>query len=288
MDPCGTPAVIEVLWKYRVVNTTAQDVISSEFAPGVLRKTDENDILYPNPATCGNGQITVCVGCRTIKVCIGSENVQNPTQTCPKSTPYCNSSEGGCSMVPDDSQETCSQASPELNFRCTGVGKYPDPHSCTGYYYCEGAEQTGDFYKCQSGYTYNSKAEMCQRASTGCKPLNCTTDGPILKVYPSNNKFFYYCWYEEDDDADTDASIIMFSCGDGSTFDSSTGKCVYKCLREGTYAKSTNPNMYYQCYWLNGKLTYIERSCPLASQEFDDKKKLCVTPVGNARRKLLN
>ncbi|XP_058827132.1 uncharacterized protein LOC131687108 [Topomyia yanbarensis] len=263
----------------------AQNIDNDEFVPGILRQVAADDILYPEPAECGNGQLTICNGCRTIKVCIGLEDALNPTQLCPTSAPFCNTAEGGCSTIPDDTQEQCSAAAQELRFRCTGKGKYPDPHTCGGYYFCDKSGTIGDSYRCPPSYTYNSKVELCQRSNTACKSLNCTASGPVFKVHPSNNKYFYYCLYDANNAA-AEPSIIMFSCGDGATYDSNARKCVYKCPREGLYVKSTSPNMYYQCYWSNGRITYIERSCPLATQQFDDTKKVCITPVVNATSKL--
>ncbi|XP_055527757.1 uncharacterized protein LOC129720324 [Wyeomyia smithii] len=267
-----------------ITATTAQNIADDEFTSGVLRQASTDDILYPSPAACGSGQLTICVGCRTVKICVGTDDTANPTQICPSSAPFCNIAEGGCSTIPDDTQDACSEASENLKFRCTGKGKYPDPLSCEGYYYCSGVDRSDDAYRCPSGYTFNSKVQLCQRYYRGCQTVNCTTNGPIIKVYPPNSQYFYYCQYNFADST-TDPSIVMFSCGDSATFDTSANKCIYKCRKEGLYAKSSNPNAYYQCYWYNGRLTYIERSCPQSTQVFDDTKKLCLAHTGDSGKR---
>ncbi|XP_058827133.1 uncharacterized protein LOC131687109 [Topomyia yanbarensis] len=253
------------------------DILLDEFAPAIARQVPADDLLYPDPVKCAGGRWFVCVGCRTIKICLGQANDNdNPTQICPVDSPYCNTAEGSCSTIPDDSQEQCSvQAATQLKLRCTSRGQFPDPRTCDGYYFCEQSGSFGDPYKCPPKYTYNSRLQLCKRrGSKRCNTVNCTSNNSILTAYPSNPQYFYYC----PKDVGKDPLPIMFSCGDRATFDSSAKKCVYKCPRQGLFVKSNNPNMYYQCYRSNGRLTYSEKFCPAANQVFDNDKKVCVVP----------
>ncbi|EDS39888.1 conserved hypothetical protein [Culex quinquefasciatus] len=250
-------------------------ILSDEFVQGIHRqlRTGEN---FDDPKPCAPGQLTVCVGCKNIKICIGAETDDgNPEQACPAATPHCNSEEGGvCSTIPDPLEECAAAAT---DFTCTAIGKFPDPYTCDGYYYCETVGGIGDAYKCPTGYNYNSKVQLCQRAFGafgGCQTVNCTGVTAIFTQYPGNPQYFFYCKPGADDMVPKEP--IMFSCGDGASFDVKENKCIYKCPREGLFKKEGSPASYYQCYFAGGRLVAKEKKCPGEDQVFDDKKKTCL------------
>ncbi|EAT32461.1 AAEL012643-PA [Aedes aegypti] len=250
--------------------------------PGVLNRAATTDILYPTVPACDGTRPVICTGCRTMKICVGLPEPNNPTQLCRTETPFCDSETGACSTLPDTSHAECSKVEPpnvSPLFYCTGKGFYPDPYSCSSYYYCEGESVPGDRYQCPPGYKYNSKAKLCHRVPIHCKPelceeLSCEQTAATFKPYPLDSKYYYYCQYDE---SDPTPRILMLACDDGASFDQNLSRCVFRCPREGLFAKSSNRNKYFQCYRANRKFVYAELSCPIPAQVFDDVKKVCVT-----------
>ncbi|XP_062557711.1 uncharacterized protein LOC134222567 [Armigeres subalbatus] len=245
-----------------------------------LAREDTTDLIYSTEPPCDGSRPVRCIGCRTMKICVGLPEPDYPTKLCPTDTPYCNSQIGACSTVPDDSLAVCSSTdSPTTtaaSFYCTGKGFYPDPYSCSSYYYCEAEGVLGDQYQCAPGYTYNSRSQLCNRRPGSCEVLSCTQNDSIFKVYPPNPKYFYHCQYDADHVA-IESQILMIACDDGASFDQALGRCVFRCPSAGLFAKSSNANMYYQCYRADRRLVYVEQSCPIPVQVYDDGRKVCVT-----------
>ncbi|KAL1400650.1 hypothetical protein pipiens_007251 [Culex pipiens pipiens] len=263
----GTVGVLLVL----SCRISAQDDL---FSVGTLRAATAATDEFESPPACAAGQLAVCVGCKKIKICTAAaSDADNPKQLCPTDMPYCNSDEGGVCSVNPDSKAECVAAVPVFN--CTATGMFPDPYSCTGYYFCESIGAPGDAYKCDPGYNYNSKVQLCQRGFTGCQVANCTGVTAIFTTYFGNPQYFYYC-KANPDDATAPKQPVMFSCGIGATLNAKQSKCIYKCPREGLFKKDGSPSSYFQCAYTAGVLVSQEKKCPTAGQVFDDTKKTCV------------
>lgn len=277
-------SLFHLLFYIKITGSRSISITNNTFLPGVLNRARTTDILFPTEPACDGTRPVLCVGCRTVKICVGLPEPNNPTQLCPTESPYCHSETGACSFIPDNSQADCSIVSPPsspLLFYCMGEGFYPDPYSCSSYYYCEGESAPGDLYQCPPGYKYNSKARLCQRIPAHCKPelcgeLDCTHTAATFKPYPLDDKYYFYCEYDSNDPTAA-PRILMIACDDGASFDQNLSRCVFRCPREGLFAKSSNRNKYYQCYRANRRLVYAELSCPVPTQVFDDVKKVCVT-----------
>ncbi|XP_065090581.1 uncharacterized protein LOC135711639 [Ochlerotatus camptorhynchus] len=235
---------------------------------------------------CAAG-LSVCIGCKTYRVCIGEPiEEDNPQEMCAADKPYCQIQTGECAITPDNSLAQCESDPPVTTttteptpvmpaFKCTGVGNFPDPYNCAKYYYCVTAGIDGDSYDCPPSQSYNVTSQKCQQMDSGCKPIDCSDSEFIFNEYPTDPQYFYYCKLAGVMQS-TLPTVYMFSCGSGAKFDVCTEQCVFGCTQEGLFAKSSDPNKFYQCYMENGTLKYVERSCPGKNQVFDEDVQFCI------------
>ncbi|KXJ82877.1 hypothetical protein RP20_CCG010733 [Aedes albopictus] len=262
---------------------------SGKYHSGLLRadnSTDtgtEPDTFYDNSPLCASGgPLTICIGCQTYKVCTGQPTDDTDSkERCPSDKPYCESTSGTCSETADNSIKQCSSGStdnsttPTTTFKCTGEGKFPDPFSCDKFYYCNEQGADGVPNDCPPNYSYNVTSQQCTQTAGACQLIDCSSEY-VFNEYPTDPQYFYYC---KTGASGSQSEIYLFSCGSGAKFDVCSEQCVFECTSEGLFAKASNPNKYYQCYSENGSLKYIERSCPVENQVFDEMVQFCVYPV---------
>ncbi|XP_062557717.1 uncharacterized protein LOC134222572 [Armigeres subalbatus] len=243
---------------------------------GLLRQANTTDVTYTDVQPCEvGGPITICISCQKYKVCTGQpEDDTDSMEPCPDATPYCEAATGSCSASPDNSVVQCSSDTSNntttSSFKCTGEGKFPDPLSCAKFYYCAASGVDGVSNDCPPNYSYNVTSQECQLAAGGCQVVDCSSQY-VLVEYPTDPQYFYYC-----KTSSAQSEVFLFSCGSGSKFDVCSEQCVFECTTEGLFAKASNPNSYYQCYSEDGTLKYIERSCPVGGQVFDETLQFCI------------
>ncbi|EAT32463.1 AAEL015254-PA [Aedes aegypti] len=281
------PAICLYFGLLLILTSSSVSSFSSRNHYALLRADNgtDTDTFYDSSPLCGTGPLTICIGCQTYKLCSGQPTDDTDSKVrCPVDRPYCESTTGMCSENPDNSIIQCSSGSPDNGttpetpaFKCTGEGKFPDPLSCGKFYYCSGPGVDGVPTDCPPNYSYNVTSQKCEQTTDACQMIDCSSDY-VFNEHPADSQYFYYC---KQSAASSLSEIFLFSCGSGAKFDVCSEQCVFKCSSEGLFAKASNPNKYYQCYNDNGTLKFVERSCPVESQIFDEMVQFCIYPVTN-------
>ncbi|KAL1394366.1 hypothetical protein pipiens_012009 [Culex pipiens pipiens] len=275
-----TPTVLSltVLFVAARANSLAA-VADQEIVQGMLRAAFTDPFLEK---ACDGTRQAACTGCDSIKICTTSDPAfedTNPRAECPAATPHCSMSTSVtgavCQKTPDASIAEC--AAGNANFKCTGVGFYPNPYSCQIYHYCSGPGAVPENYDCPTGYRFSSKAGACALSNIPCPTFSCKADNvdTLYQTLPADTQYYVYCAYDR---AVTPAKLMdtfVFSCGQGATFSPTAGKCVFTCPKDGLFVNSANPTQYYQCYLMNYRYVYKDLVCAV-DQKFDEAQRRCI------------
>ncbi|XP_050093833.1 mucin-5AC-like [Anopheles aquasalis] len=231
---------------------------------------------------CTNTSRIVCTGCRRVRICIPgiSDPSMLPEQNCPPST-YCHSlpfNLGGACLPTADLQfpECRNSASNKASILCTGLGVFPDPTDCRRFHYCTVQGQNSKPFRCPRDYVYNSLKKTCSRSTT-CRTITCRPNARSIFVpFPQNPAFYAYCSYNRFGFPPVLRNILMYKCESGAEFNPVANGCVFKCKREGFFAKPSDPTKYYWCRKVRGKLLGYEQVCPGQGTVFNPRLGICV------------
>uniref|UniRef100_A0A182F454 Uncharacterized protein n=1 Tax=Anopheles albimanus TaxID=7167 RepID=A0A182F454_ANOAL len=221
---------------------------------------NSNDQLAPPfidtslTASCTNTSRIVCTGCRRVRICIPgiSDPSLLPEQNCPPST-YCHSLPfnlgGACLPTVDLQFPECRSAGAtnRAGILCTGLGVFPDPTDCRRFHYCTVLGDYSRPFRCPRDYVYNSLKKTCSRSTT-CRTVTCRPNARSIFVpYPLNPAYYAYCNYNRFGFPPVLRNILMYKCESGAEFNAVANGCVYKCKREGFFAKPSDPSKFYWC-----------------------------------------
>lgn len=98
-------------------------------------------------------------------------------------------------------------------------------------------------FQCPTGFVFNSERNICQRGTTPCTKIDCSSAPKnSLIVYASNKQFYALCAF----DAGT-TRTLLFRCGESEIFDTTTNTCRLRCTAKGYFQNPKNCNQYYYC-----------------------------------------
>jgi hypothetical protein len=139
---------------------------------------------------------------------------------------------------------------------------------CTQYHLCSAADTESTVFSCPANYYFNSQNNLCRRAIP-CTTVNCLANpGQPLKRYSTRLQYWVAC---------NTSPVSIHRCSTGATFDETTGRCNYRCPREGDNADSENPNGYFRCYYSANILVSMHYVCPF-NWIYSATLQLCVQP----------
>lgn len=196
--------------------------------------------------------------------------------SCPSAQPYCSKGKSSdfCSAQIDGSNEACKTV-PGNDFKCTSVGYFPDPFSCSKFHLCYSGGLLSQECDDPNKQYYNSKSKTCltlTAPTTQCITLRCSSANAGFYVYQPDDQLYYTCLEKTlAGPPETKSYVLdMFRCAQGETY--VAGKsCWYRCPGVSRYPHE-NKQKYYKCLVLNGD--YTVETCP-GTSTFNPVTKQC-------------
>jgi hypothetical protein len=207
--------------------------------------------------------------------CTDSYGYTEPV-ACAEPTPYCtgNTGFGKCTAFPERTCET------SLNYKCPGIGYFPDLYDCLTYYYCDYdsilKKLVPQQYSCNSGYPFSAEGKggyncapkgacVVPKCSTFIAaewvPLNYSGSPGTMAVYCLNGRPKY-----------------VYSCPPGLTINTysltntASPYCEVQCTRDLLRAPFVSDNTrYYEC---RGGVAY-QVLCP-RGRVYDSYTETCI------------
>jgi len=214
-----------IFFALTLVGTEAQD-----YAVGIEIASTSTDA----PLTCTKTGAQCAADCSTLMICIANNPTPIDTVVCSSPNQYCVN--GACTTKPDS---TCTTGPA---FVCTDDAVFPEPSDCTRYRVCDAGESK--LLQCPSGFVFNSQLNVCQKGTTPCSKIDCSKATPAKPyiVYASNSAYYAYCLNNAGN-----IQTIMFKCGDGEIFDTTSNTCRFNCKAKGYFQNLSDCSQYYYC-----------------------------------------